>query len=235
MDVSRPMEHGILADLDGDVYTDVVASAWDEAGSEGRLLFWVRRSATGWSEQEIDLGPSRPDQMVAIDIDADGRDHLVVAFPDDLSLRLYGLEGDTLVEEDSIPVSHGVTDISVEDLDGDEQPEVLIALGAGGIGYVRTDRVAGLDDFVLVDRSSAFLSASAGDLDDDGDQDIVGGDGLRVAVFCNRGGRYTFHSATESGGSAPVVRAVLIDDDRREDVAVAQGSAVRTFISRTAP
>ena len=64
--------HAIAADLDGDGELEVLASAW---GAEGRLaMFKHRGDPRGpWDMQVLKANWSKASQMIAVDIDGDGR------------------------------------------------------------------------------------------------------------------------------------------------------------------
>ncbi len=62
----------IATDLDADRDLDVVATDW---GNDGRVV-WFERTGDGWKQHPIKVGWARANQVIAADLDGDGRPDL---------------------------------------------------------------------------------------------------------------------------------------------------------------
>lgn len=236
-----------VADLDGDGALDLVALSGDALHGYGTPP-GAGRTLGGFEEVEVapPAGAAVVDErLAAADLDLDGVPDLVVRHrqpgvgPGVVSL-LY-LDGDGYAEahrESLATVDSQLRDVVLGDIDGDGDPDVLTP-GAGGVDVWINPAPARADWQRLQVRPQQAPPASdwprallAGDLDGDGDLDLLlvdGSPGLaarRVRVVTNLTGRtFQVGGAIDIGVSTlPVVPADLDGDgDLDLVVSTAQG------------
>ena len=167
-----------VGDTDGDGDVDIVVAE----GRSGELTLCVNADGSGsaWTEQVIASGLSRPSKLTLHDIDADGDPD--VLFATSLSPALwYALNtGGTFgAPQSASTLPFAPLSMEVADLNGDGWGDVLIS-GAttgvqedvawyeaepGGLGYTQ--------HIIATTGTFSALDAGAGDLDEDGDIDVV--------------------------------------------------------------
>ncbi|MCZ7680482.1 MAG: VCBS repeat-containing protein [Sandaracinaceae bacterium] len=156
------------ADLDGDGFSDVVAS-----GPSGTRYFLG--GASGLREVPAGLPPRVAGALGPVVLaDLDGDDRLDLAVADGTALRFAVDRGDGLLEErggaSPIALSAPIARLRAGDVDGDCRDEV-IAIGADGAALV-----ARLEDGrpeVLEGAGPASIDAAVGDFDGDGARELA--------------------------------------------------------------
>jgi hypothetical protein len=164
-------------------------------------------------------------ELTAGDLDGDGDDDLYVSNYSDQADRLYLNRGDATFEDasDLLPAvatsSHGAT---FADVDGDGDLDVLVAVN----GQNRLVRNTSDPDYMVVsfEADDAALPAdadntiklSAGDVDGDGDLDLLAAnhqDGDTVRLYLNDGsGTFAFAPPGQVPAAAAGAREVLLAD-----------------------
>ncbi|MFM1822717.1 MAG: hypothetical protein RI967_983 [Planctomycetota bacterium] len=160
-------------DLDGDGRDDIV---WWNNQSKTQS-YWLMDGATRLSSGVFpDALPDNSDLVAFADLDGDGRGDLI--YLNRSTRELFGrlMEGIDLVEEGTIgsgALPAGWSVIATPDLNGDGKADILIRNGANGAlngwimdGLVRTGGGA-------IQSSADLRFQGAGDLDGDGDDDLV--------------------------------------------------------------
>ena len=241
-----------LADLDGDGDLDAAASSWrfgnrfdwfENVGSPGRGESWVRHEIEGM------IGETRT--IAVADFNRDGKPDLLGTSRTGNHVVWYSNSGQptatpwqkTTIDDTTLAPAHG----HPVDMDGDGDSDVLMAFGiAAGVGNQSPEshQIAWYENIgapgigsqwkkhVVAASFPQGFEAVAGDLDGDGDQDIVAtgwGDEGRLAWFENRGdaaGGWPQHRLKENWPNAvTVILADLNHDGRMDIVACAERGA----------
>ncbi|HSS48944.1 MAG TPA: FG-GAP-like repeat-containing protein, partial [Thermoanaerobaculia bacterium] len=223
-----------VGDFDGDERPDVVRVAAGGAGSPPRLE--VRLAAKGW---EAVPGPDATGitGLLAADLDNDGHLDLVGYGPQ--RAVLWRGKGDGGFEDATagagLTAAHG-TAAAVLDYDIDGDLDLVIGDGGGGLELFRNAlegplTAEGKQAFPALSGISAIRSIRAvvaGDLDRDGDLDLIVADAKGIAVLDNlRQGRFADRTAAAGlAGAGPAEALSLADlvDDGFPDL-IAAGEA----------
>ena len=220
----------VAADLDGDGDPDLAAVA-GAGGDVFRVPNDSIHRGTAYSEERlIGSGERGAAAVVAADLDRDGDPDAVVASSDDHRLAWYqNLDGaGSFGPRRTVSTAFvALEDVAAADVDGDGDLD-LVAASSGDATVSWFENLDGLGSFGsrhLVGASvTRPLSLAAGDLDDDGDQDLVVGSGATVSWYVNDdgaggfGGPYLISSAvTDAHG----VAAADVDRDGKLDVVAA--------------
>ncbi|MBL8899877.1 MAG: VCBS repeat-containing protein [Planctomycetes bacterium] len=223
-----------LRDLDADGYLDAVSV--DESPRRPSLLWIAWGSAQGFaSGDQVTLPGLRAGSPVVGDLDGDGLLDLACAGTNAAYL-VFGAGGRSLSAAISVPLVTTSGPAVLGDFDGDRRTD--LAFGTpGSLTQVLQNRGA---------RSFA-LSAAAGpnerqggallavDLDEDGRDELVGGEGTTLTVLWALGG-FAFRPEDRSG--FPVERIAALDLDRDGDldllVSGGRGFGAHTQVLRNA-
>jgi len=149
------------------------------------------------------------------DLDGDGDvDVAVAASEDDLSILLNDGDG-TLQLGQSILLTGGGQhlDLLARDLDGDGDPDLAVAnLFAGSVSVLPGDGTGAFGAETVHDAPGVFATRgmAAGDLDDDGDLDLLVGDGFTSGktVLLNNGAAGFGETVAVSGGGTTISSAI---------------------------
>lgn len=198
-------------DADGDGDNDLLFGSWAEVA-----IGWYENQGGGFVRREID-GGSPVTVARFVDLDADGDDD-VVAIEDNLtSIRRYESLG---AAGFGLPVDVGAEGYALAfgDLDGDGDPDLLAA-------EYTSDTVAWYENVaggfggrqVVSAAATGVLDVAVGDVDRDGDVDVVWA-GATVGVFENDGGVFVAGADIGQGAFAAFVRVEDLDRDGDADV-----------------
>lgn len=234
-----------LADLDGDGDLDVAASSWrfgnrfdwfENAGAPGDGSRFVRHEIEG------QIGETRT--IAVADFNRDGRPDLLGTSRTGNQIVWYANSGKpaakpwqkTVIDEKTLAPAHG----HPTDLDGDGDLDVVMAFGiAAGVGNDSADshQVAWYENVGQLGLGTEWkkhsiaasfpqgFEAVAGDLDGDGDQDVVATGWSpqgRIAWFENGGdprGAWKLHAIKDLWPNAVTVILADLDKDGRLDIA----------------
>jgi hypothetical protein len=224
-------EHGItnvaVDDVDGDGDLDVLwGSGWSSTGEDHLYVAdWNSRQIL-W--QNVDLvGPFVGPQIG--DLDGDGRQELVVvssqsnAGYDGARILVFDARTRSLLATSQGIVNNstwlGVADLRLRDVDGDGRKEILIATSQTYDGVIEIYDFDGASrTFTLIwttfpQISGRFESVDAGDVDNDGQMEIVGGGAGSVYVFGFATGIEEWHSLFLGSYTIPGLELADADGD----------------------
>jgi large repetitive protein len=170
----------VVADIDGDNDADVVAAA----SLSGDLLWYENTAGTGaaWSSHIIPASNASAFAVTTADFDSDGDVDVAAAFLGDGVVAWYENHGSgfgAFSEEVISSSAAGVEAVYATDVDGNGDPDILAAMpidnrvvffenamGSSSFGWYE-NTISTSQDFVT--------TVHAGDLDGDGDVDVVAG------------------------------------------------------------
>jgi hypothetical protein len=213
-----------LSDLDSDGDQDILAGS----GTAG--LFWFENLGghpVQWTTRTVDNGIRGCLSVMAADMDLDGVKDLVSSSWDDNGVYWYRNLGTQGWEKRVIDNNCGnAHEIFIRDINGDGNPDVMAAavtrgevmlyLNPGTLGQPWSKQV-------LITEFAGSRTVAAGDLDGDGDEDIVAGafDAGRITIWKNQGGSPIAWQAVQlvTGlTGAHRVQVIDLNQDGRMDV-----------------
>jgi hypothetical protein len=209
-----------LLDVDGDHDLDLVLTS----GASDGLPVFVNDGAGNFSAgAPIAVASGYWPLIVAADFDNDGDSDLAVAGPYDSSASLVTIRntGSGFVADAPVPIPGYALDLEAGDLNGDGF--VDLALGAPS-RLVKVLNQGGLSFAAPEGEPLAFDGDLAlGDVDGDGDLDVVGNEvSGSIHTYLNDGnGGFTDMGQTLLYGQAPAIAMADFDADGRADVVAA--------------
>jgi hypothetical protein len=186
-----------------------------------------------------------PFLVAAADLDGDGDTDVVSAatFGGEVVAHLNSGNGSTWTPHTVATMPFGAIALAVADIDGDGDLDALSSSGAGGVvtwfnntagnGTAWTSNPVGTSLY-----NGSFISA--GDVDRDGDQDVVTASGINNLVLWfenagGTGGAWVRHTVSSSAGAAPrSAKLADLDGDGDPDVIVATAGATGLWFENTA-
>ncbi len=236
-----------VGDVNGDGYLDAIVADWNNAATttfDNTLL--INDGSGGFIASEIDGSGIQSRDVALADLDGDGDlDAIVVndnSDPNKLLINKGGMQGGTEGQFDaySLSVNNVSLDVVFADVDGDGDQDALIAnintsnelLINNGAGAFTPALLAGGGTFTpetLAGGIKFSTAIAAGDLDGDGDIDLVvtnqgaGAVGEANQVLINQGGDQagtegTFVAADIVGSNGASSDVTLVDVDGDGDL-----------------
>jgi hypothetical protein len=242
-----------LGDLDGDSDLDLVAGNGGTFGEFEPNRVWLNSGLnTGIfidSGQSLGNVPGFPllgdptTSVVLGDIDGDADLDLIAGNGGDFVSpnRVWRNDGDANFSEDPVPQELGrnsTTSIALGDLDGDGDLD-LVAGNGGTLGGSEPNRVwlnSGLNTGIFIDSTQSLgsditTSIALGDIDGDGDLDLVAGNNRQSnRVWRNDGNAYfSEDSPPQLLGTNATTSVSLVDVDDDGDLDLIEGIGTRSF------
>jgi hypothetical protein len=196
-----------LSDLDGDGQLDLVVG---QPGTSGSAAYWLPGNGDGTFDEPVALevlGTSG--QATAADLDNDGDRDLLIATGDHDVRVLLNQGSAVFAEPVVIPIfsSDRTPHLTTEDLDGDGHLDILVldeagvvsvlfGLGAGDFGPSRSFSVG-----------FAAIDLALGDLDGDGDPDLVTANAEAISTLSVRLNGTTLAAGGSPATFIPVAKA----------------------------
>ena len=219
----------LVADLNGDGFEDIVTQF-----SSSRIS-WFQNDQEGNFHNRAEIFDFGTRNYAAGDLDADGDDDLLLAGGPENDCRfdceLVLLINDDLQFQPSTVSESSPAQVLISDVDGDQDEDIVGVQADGTLTWFRnTD---GRGSFVQseFELDSGFdelhsydTNLSAADIDGDGDDDLVLGDGKVWYWYENSDGRGDFvrrDTLDMDTGFEPTVRLADVDDDGDHDLVAA--------------
>ena len=211
---AAPGEWVGVADVDGDGDLDI-------ATAQGALQWWANLDGVGTSWGSASIVASGSAVGAVGDFDGDGQQDFVA---DDASAPLVALlnggGGGTWTSSVIEPDFNGVFRVTTGDIDGDAVPDVVAGVGEFLVWW-GVDATTGLWGSRVVATGLTVTEADVGDIDGDGDQDLLtsGAAGLGVGWWENldvagpgTGDGFVWTARAVSGGGASARSAARVAD-----------------------
>ncbi len=216
--VVTPMASAVvLGDFDGNGELDAAVVG---GGSQPQLVTLVNSGGTFRVRQSLpaDAGASA---LAVADLDGDGFLDLVVGATGDV-VPYRNADAGFFQAGTAVAIGGQATGLALADLDGDRRPDLVVATPGGALGVLRNDGqgTLGSGTSVAVPGATALAGVAAGDLNHDGNADVVVAAGTRLVIM-DGDGAGALRAGAETTATADVASPVLLfaDGDSRPDVA----------------
>lgn len=214
---SRGLNAFHAADLDGDGDVDLASTAYyrTSAGAFPEVA-WYRNEGNMFFSRHSLPASDVPRSIISDDLNGDGHLDLIVNSTDAVSWYENDGQGEFTARVLSTS-SRDTRDIHTSDINGDGHVDLILAGDA--IRWYENDGNSRFTERVLSDRNLRLVSSvNSGDLDNDGDVDIVFTSGDDVRWYENDGSeRFTHRYAKRSEGGHQV-QVLDVNEDGHLDI-----------------
>ncbi len=218
-----------LIDVDTDGDMDLVATAW----AAGTALVWFENNGSGTFTSHDIYTPYTGSFMFldAGDIDDDGDVDVVVSSRDGDLVYLFVNNGsESFTRSTILSSTDNPNRVRIRDIDNDGDKDVLVAWGTwtgsvwnGGIKWLDNNGSESFTSRIIDSSCEGCITADAGDIDGDGDLDVVGGMEITsISKYTNNGASPPSFTETLIGGGTVYPNDVQIEDldgDGDKDIA----------------
>lgn len=222
---SEAASHVDTADLDGDGDPDLLV-----AYTQNNMIAWFENSEGFWIRHDILPSPSGPRRLCGTDIDSDG-DSDLLAFGNDQTVTWYeNTDGTGTSWQDheiwTFDTDAGLIWVEPAQMDSDSSPEILFALhNDGDLGYL--DSQPGNRAWQRINIKTTYNFAwdciDAGDIDGDGDLDVVASRNMNGSYYLNWFENPNWDQTLllqSFQGRGDYLRVGDLDDDGKADVMI---------------
>lgn len=220
-------EDVVVADADGDGDLDIFAAL----SLNGQIILYENNGSQGFTQRIIDNDASDARSVTVADLDGDGDLDVAGASAGSNSISWYENNGQKQYTKREIPfpTTQQPRDVITTDIDGDGDIDLVTASFNGGAGsfngQITVWKNNGAADptftATTIDTPPQASSVFAGDLDGDGDIDVVGGSGSLKWYENDGAANPSFTTNSLGAVSRPTVFAANLDGDADLDLLAA--------------
>lgn len=192
-----PLLRGQVGMIDGDIYGDIVASAWDENKGDGEaiLVYWIRNGFELGEPQVLPISDQPPDRILIADLNSDdGTKEVIVSIPskNELLLFTYNSEKGRLEAVEGVGSRRCSPDrfLSME-LSENGQPTIIYTCRTSEVYWLVTAPAPSFAAEGQLENPSGNKRIIAGDFDGDRDADLFVFTGSNLNIYCNESGDLT--------------------------------------------
>ncbi len=208
--VSSFKPHAVsAADVDGDGDIDIIANEYDD-----HTTFWFENDGSeSFTPQFVGTGSSISHSIVPIDLDQDG--DLDIAVGDLLSPIWYENNGSEVFTKSTFGTLGLNNSLTIIDVDGDGDLDAVSSSGQfissdGKILWFENDGSENFSTNTITSEDASFY-ATATDLDDNGDVDVLTIDSSNVVWYENNGSE-SFSTTTVASSIGSVIQPPIVVD-----------------------
>jgi hypothetical protein len=217
-------ETSTAADFNGDGKLDLVVGNFLGGPTSGGTMSVLIGNGDGTFQAAVTTAIQTPFHVVAIDLNADGKQDIVAASPPDkVSVRLGNGNG-TFQSPVTYLVGSGPRTLAIADYNGDTKPDVVVSNSGGGttLSFLIGNGNGTLQAAIPINIGFTPQGLATGDLNGDGKPDLVVADtsnGAVVVVLGNGNGTFQGPVSYATGLNQPLNLALAdFNGDGKLDV-----------------